>query len=80
MTPLLTPAQLAELHPVVSRSLIYAACADGLLAHYLGCYELTEMMRQMEMLPPRGTKVGGAYLLSLTNGGMPTASARSSTQ
>ncbi len=30
---LLTPAQLAKKYPV-SRSTLYSACADGLLAHY----------------------------------------------
>jgi len=32
-TDLMTPAQLAEKYPV-SRSSLYAACADGLLPHY----------------------------------------------
>ncbi len=31
---LMTPAQLADKYPVVSRSLIYAACQDRELRHY----------------------------------------------
>jgi hypothetical protein len=29
-------------------------------------YEITDMMRQFGMLPPRGQRIGGAYLLSLS--------------
>lgn len=45
---------------------IFLAFTDGLLAHYLGQYEINELMRQLGMLPPRAGKIGGAYLLSLT--------------
>lgn len=45
---------------------IFLGFRDGLLSDYMAQYELTEMMRQFEMLPPRGGRVGGAYLLSLT--------------
>lgn len=38
---------------------------DGLLCDYMAQYELTEMMRQFEMLPPRAGRIGGAYLMSL---------------
>lgn len=31
---ILTPAQLVKKYPVVSRSLIYAACLSGTLPHY----------------------------------------------
>jgi steroid delta-isomerase-like uncharacterized protein len=44
---------------------IFLAFDDGRLSHYLASYDITEMMRQMRLLPPREGKVGGAYLLSL---------------
>jgi hypothetical protein len=44
---------------------IFLEFRDGLLAHYLAQYEITDMMRQLGALPPRDGKVGGAYLLSL---------------
>ncbi len=46
---------------------IFLGFRDGLLADYMAQYELTSMMRQFDMLPPRGKRVGGAYLLSLMN-------------
>lgn len=45
---------------------IWLAFEDGLLRHYLAQYEITEMMRQYDALPPRKGRKGGAYLLSLT--------------
>jgi steroid delta-isomerase-like uncharacterized protein len=48
---------------------IFLQFRQGRLSHYLGCYELTDMMRQVDMLPPRGNKIGGAYLMSLLRGG-----------
>lgn len=50
---------------------IFLEFRDGLLARYLGQYEITEMMRQLDALPPREGKVGGAYLLSLLGGRAP---------
>lgn len=44
---------------------VFLAFTDGLLSHYLAQYEITEMMRQLGALPPRGEQIGGAYLLSL---------------
>lgn len=44
---------------------IFLGFKDGKLSNYLASYEITEMMRQMKMLPPRNGKIGGAYLLSL---------------
>lgn len=44
---------------------IFLRFRDGLLVEYMAQYEIAEMMRQFEMLPPRGNRVGGAYLLSL---------------
>lgn len=44
---------------------IFLGFRDGLLSDYMAQYELAEMMRQFEMLPPRGGRIGGAYLLSL---------------
>ncbi|ALL79723.1 hypothetical protein AD006_31795 (plasmid) [Pseudonocardia sp. EC080610-09] len=46
---------------------IFLEFTDGLLSSYLAQYEITEMMRQLDVLPPRGDRIGGAYLLSLTN-------------
>jgi hypothetical protein len=40
----------------------------GKLARYLSSYDITEMMRQLELLPPRGGRVGGSYLRSLMTG------------
>ena len=39
---------------------------DGLLCDYMAQYEITEMLRQFGMLPPREGRMGGAYLMSLT--------------
>lgn len=44
---------------------IFLGFRDGLLCDYMAQYEITEMMRQFGLLPPRGGRVGGAYLLSL---------------
>ena len=48
---------------------IFLEFRDGLLASYLGQYEINDMMRQLGALPPREGKVGGAYLLSLLDAG-----------
>jgi steroid delta-isomerase-like uncharacterized protein len=39
--------------------------SDGRLAHYLASYDLTDMMRQMQLLPERRGQLGGSYLRSL---------------
>ena len=44
---------------------IFLGFRDGLLADYMAQYEISDMMRQFDMLPPRGGRIGGAYLLSL---------------
>ncbi|MEQ9661429.1 MAG: nuclear transport factor 2 family protein [Parasphingopyxis sp.] len=44
---------------------IFLGFRDGLLSDYMAQYEIADMMRQFEMLPPRNGRVGGAYLLSL---------------
>jgi len=44
---------------------IFLAFDGDRLSSYLASYDLTEMMRQMQLMPPRDGKVGGAYLLSL---------------
>ena len=44
---------------------IFLRFDDGRLAHYLSSYDITDMMRQLGMLPPREGRVGGAYHLSL---------------
>ena len=44
---------------------IFLGFRDGLLSDYMAQYEIAEMMRQFDMLPPRNGRIGGAYLLSL---------------
>lgn len=44
---------------------IFLGFRDGKLAHYQAAYDITDMMRQLEMLPPRDGRIGGAYFLSL---------------
>lgn len=45
---------------------IFLGFRGGLLSDYMAQYEITDMLRQFGMLPPRGGRVGGAYLMSLT--------------
>lgn len=52
---------------------IFLGFRDGLLSDYMAQYEIAEMMRQFGLLPPRGKRIGGAYLMSLTG---PRADAR----
>ena len=47
---------------------IFLRFENGKLRHYLSSYDITEMMRQLELLPPRNGRVGGAYLVSLMKG------------
>lgn len=44
---------------------IFLGFTDGLLSQYKAAYDIARMLEQMEALPPRGNKLGGAYLLSL---------------
>lgn len=44
---------------------IFLGFRDGRLSDDMAQYEITEMMRQFEMLPPRNGRIGGGYLLSL---------------
>jgi len=44
---------------------IFLEFRDGKLAHYQAAYDITHMMRQLEMLPQRGNRIGGAYFLAL---------------
>lgn len=48
---------------------IFLGFRDGHLSDYLAQYELSDMMRQYEALPPRGDRIGGQYLLSLLGQG-----------
>lgn len=48
---------------------IFLGFRDGLLSDYMALYDLSEMMRQFGMLPPRGDRIGGAYLMSLMRAG-----------
>ena len=48
---------------------IFLGFRDGVLCDYMAQYELTSMMRQFDMLPPRNGRVGGAYLLALMKSG-----------
>lgn len=47
---------------------IFLSFRNGRLKHYLGSYEISEMMRQIGMLPPREGRIGGAYFMSLLGG------------
>jgi hypothetical protein len=38
---------------------------EGRLAHYQAAYEITDMCRQLGLLPPREGRLGAAYLMSL---------------
>jgi SnoaL-like protein len=44
---------------------IFLAFRDGKLAHYQAAYDITDMMRQLGLLPPREDRIGGAYFLGL---------------
>jgi len=44
---------------------IFLRFSDGKLAHYLSAYDIVGMLEQLEALPSRGARLGGAYLLSL---------------
>ncbi|HEX4110176.1 MAG TPA: nuclear transport factor 2 family protein [Solirubrobacteraceae bacterium] len=44
---------------------IFLGFRDGLLSSYLSSYDIVEMLRQMEALPARGSRLGGAYLMAL---------------
>lgn len=39
------------------------------LSHYLAAYDIVPMLEQLGGLPPRGAKLGGAYLMNLAGGG-----------
>jgi len=47
---------------------IFLGFRDGLLSRYTAAFEITDMLRQLGALPPRGDMKGGAYLLSLLGG------------
>ncbi|WP_019874103.1 nuclear transport factor 2 family protein [Sporichthya polymorpha] len=47
---------------------IFLRFQDGLLAEYRAAYDIVRMLEQMGSIPPRGTKRGGAYVLSLAQG------------
>jgi hypothetical protein len=44
---------------------IFLKFADGELAHYLSAYNIVGLLEQLEALPPRGNRLGGAYVMSL---------------
>ena len=44
---------------------IFLRFADGKLAHYLSEYDIVGMLEQLEALPARGNRLGGAYVMSL---------------
>ena len=39
------------------------------LSHYLSSYDIVPMLEQLGGLPPRGDRLGGAYLMSLARSG-----------
>jgi SnoaL-like domain len=45
---------------------IFLEFRGGLLSRYLAAYDIARMLEQMQALPPREGRLGGAYLLSLT--------------
>jgi hypothetical protein len=44
---------------------IFLRFTDGKLAHYLSAYNIVGMLEQLEALPARGNRLGGAYVMSL---------------
>lgn len=44
---------------------IFLGFREGRLVDYMAQYEIAEMMRQFDMLPPRNGRIGGGYLMSL---------------
>jgi steroid delta-isomerase-like uncharacterized protein len=44
---------------------IFLRFADGKLAHYMSAYDIVGMLDQLEVLPARGNRLGGAYVMSL---------------
>lgn len=50
---------------------IFLEFRDGLLSRYLAAYDIARMLEQMGALPPRGAKLGGAYLMSLAHAAQP---------
>ncbi|WP_375504228.1 nuclear transport factor 2 family protein [uncultured Jatrophihabitans sp.] len=44
---------------------IFLGFTDGLLSDYTATFDIVDMLRQLEALPPRGQLKGGAYLMSL---------------
>ena len=47
---------------------IFLEFRDGKLAHYLGAYDIVEMLEQLGAIPERGRRTGSAHLLSITKG------------
>jgi steroid delta-isomerase-like uncharacterized protein len=48
---------------------IFLSFSDGRLAHYLGAYDIVGMLEQLGALPPRGTRTGSGYVMSLLRSG-----------
>ena len=46
---------------------IFLEFRQGKLAHYQAAYDITEMMRQLGLLPPRNNRIGGADFVALLN-------------
>ncbi len=44
---------------------IFLEFRDGKLARYLGAYDIVGMLEQMGALPPRGSRTGSSYVMSL---------------
>jgi len=44
---------------------IFLKFAEGKLAHYLSAYDIVGMLEQLDALPARGNRLGGAYVMSL---------------
>jgi steroid delta-isomerase-like uncharacterized protein len=63
----------ARLHPEATFDShgcdIFLAFDSDRLSSYLASYDIVPMLTQLGGLPPRGDRLGGAYLLSLARGG-----------
>ncbi|RZT84985.1 steroid delta-isomerase-like uncharacterized protein [Pseudonocardia sediminis] len=44
---------------------IFLAFRDGKLSHYLGAYDIVGMLEQLGAIPPRGSRTGSGYVMSL---------------
>ncbi|TCK21139.1 nuclear transport factor 2 family protein [Pseudonocardia endophytica] len=48
---------------------IFLSFSGDRLAHYLGAYDIVGMLEQLGAIPPRGTRTGSGYVMSLLRSG-----------